>query len=357
LKIPTVVNKHGVTFTVEPVESHAELSELRKVQAALIQASRSIRFLKSKYAVEENQIEPQQATILQSDDKLHDHPSISAADNEKAKLQYPEVYTTPEIEPIPIHEISHPTVSSPEENLSPASAQFSKLLQETQQGSQVVDLTPDLLNESKLLVGYISDLMAIAIAAHQEYIKANPLESSEYLLDAAGLVTLAIIKLISVIQNNEGDEALTAAAATVKGTVARLVTSAKVKLHPGSHAGNRLTQTANQIYGATQKIADIVHAKQEEEEVQVKIQTSQLQYIRQRDEARQNVQKAELELQNARKDLAKLSKEKQGSYKNVEAQKNFIEITFRSHKKVADLQKNLCHMKKIQKKIEERKTD
>jgi len=62
--------------------------------------------------------------------------------------------------------------------------------------------------------------MALAIAAHEEVLKNNPNrnEGAEYLIDAARLVTLAVLKLVSVVENDEGNEAIGAAATCLKVT-------------------------------------------------------------------------------------------------------------------------------------------
>ena len=72
--------------------------------------------------------------------------------------------------------------------------------------------------EAGLLVDGTSELMALAIAAHEEVLKTHPnrTEGAEYLIDAARLVTLAVLKLVSVVENDEGNEAIGAAATCLK---------------------------------------------------------------------------------------------------------------------------------------------
>jgi I/LWEQ domain len=100
-------------------------------------------------------------------------------------------------------------------------------------------------------------LMDAAAAASGE-VSSRTREDDEYLCSAAQCVVDAVQQLMLALQQqtdaNQQEAGLIAAARCLKASVARLVTSSKVKLPANSVTGSKLNQHANKIYNATQRL-------------------------------------------------------------------------------------------------------
>jgi I/LWEQ domain len=139
----------------------------------------------------------------------------------------------------------------------------------------VVNLSPELLASASGLSDLIRELLSASVAAYKELVAQRVAggtsvhtlsgdvvnvtdANAEYLVIAARLLVPSIKRLLKVVRNNDGDEAVVAAARVLKGATARLVSSCRAKLAPSSPSGQRLKTAANAVFFKTQNLADEV---------------------------------------------------------------------------------------------------